>query len=150
VASTHHHTDPIYGDLGVLRDDGEKVQCHACGEWFLHLGSHTFHAHGLRADDYRRRFGLMQRTKLGGPAWLATRSEISAEHLRTVESPRQRQLKTMATEQRRAEQANREWRAEHERTKTPPERIRAPLKAKYGTETGPCSARVSANWLGSR
>ena len=42
----------------------------------------------------------------------------------------------MTTEQRRAEQANREWRAEHERTKTPPERIRAPLKAKYGTEQG--------------
>ena len=58
----------MHGQLGVLRDDGERVQCHACGEWFLHLGSHTFHGHGLTADAYRQRFGLMQKTKLGGPA----------------------------------------------------------------------------------
>ncbi len=41
---------PLYSELGVLRDDGERVQCHACGEWFLHLGAYTFHAHGLTAD----------------------------------------------------------------------------------------------------
>ena len=128
--------DPIHGELGVLLDDGERVQCHVCGEWYLHLGVHTNAAHGLTADAYRRRFGLMRKTKLGGPAWLAMRSAISAEHLRTVESPRRQQVRAMTTEQRRAEQAKSEWRAEHERTKTPPERIRAPLKAKYGTEQG--------------
>jgi len=63
--------DPIYGELGVLLDDGERVQCHACGEWYLHLGVHTNAAHGLNADAYRKTFGLMSKTKLGGPAWLA-------------------------------------------------------------------------------
>ena len=33
--------DPIHGELGVLRDDGEHVQCHACGEWYSHLRVHT-------------------------------------------------------------------------------------------------------------
>lgn len=37
----------------------------------------------------------MRKTKLGGPAWLAMRSEKAAEHLRTVESPRCQQVKTM-------------------------------------------------------
>ena len=48
---------PIHGELGILHNDGDRVQCHACGNWYLHLGSHTFHAHGLTADDYRRVFG---------------------------------------------------------------------------------------------
>lgn len=65
--------DPIHGHLGVLRDDGEKVQCDVCGKWFLHLGNHAYRAHGLKADAYRERFGLMQRTKLGGPAALRAR-----------------------------------------------------------------------------
>ena len=120
----------------MLRDDGERVQCHACGEWFLHLGVHTNAAHGLTADAYRKTFGLMRKTKLGGPAWLAMLRATKAEHIRSVYSPRRERVKTMTTEERRAEQANREWRAEHERNKTPPERMRAPLKAKYGTETG--------------
>lgn len=79
--------DPIHGTLGVLRDDGERVECHACGEWFLHLDSHAYQAHGLRADANRRRYGLMQKTKLGGPAWLAMGSEKAAEHLRPSSRP---------------------------------------------------------------
>lgn len=43
----------------------------------------------------------------------------------------------MSTEERRAEQANADRdRREHQLKKTPPERMRAPLKAKYGTEKG--------------
>jgi hypothetical protein len=57
MPATRPGDTPIHGQLGVLLDDGEKVQCHACGEWFLHLGSHAWHAYGLRADDYRRTSG---------------------------------------------------------------------------------------------
>lgn len=128
-------TDPIHG-VGVLRDDGEKLQCHACGGWYLHLGAHTFQAHGLTADAYGRRFGLMRRIKLGGPAWLSMRSKRAADHLRRIESPRQARVKRMSTEERRAEQANREWRAEHERTKTEPDRMRTALKVEYGVDHG--------------
>ena len=54
----------IHGEPSVLLNDGERAQCHACGDWYLHLGSHTWHAHGLTADEYRRTFGLMQKTKV--------------------------------------------------------------------------------------
>jgi len=64
--------DPIHGELGVLLEDGERIQCHACGEWYLHLGVHTNVARGLNADAYRHRFGLMSKAKLGGPAGLVT------------------------------------------------------------------------------
>ena len=37
--------NPIHGDLGVLRDDGEEVQCHVCAEWFMHLPAHTYQPH---------------------------------------------------------------------------------------------------------
>lgn len=78
----------------------------------------------------------MQKRKLGGPAWLAMRRRIGADHIRTGPNPRRERVKTMTTEERRAEQANSEWRAEDERTKTEPERIRHALVAKYGTEAG--------------
>lgn len=68
-----------------------------CGEWYLHLGVHTNAAHGLNADTHRKAFGLMRKTK--------------AERIRSVHSPRRERVKTMTTEERRAEQANREWRA---------------------------------------
>lgn len=129
--------DPIHGELGVLRDDGEKVQCHVCGEWFGHLGGHAAHAHGLGADEYRRRFGLMRKTKLGGPAWLAMRRQIGADHLKAAPNPRRERVKSMSTEERRAEQSNRAWRAEHERTKTPPDRTRARPRSQVRDRNGP-------------
>lgn len=49
---------PIYGELGVLNDDGEKVECHCCGEWFVVLGSHVWQAHNLTAKEYKSIFGL--------------------------------------------------------------------------------------------
>jgi hypothetical protein len=136
MTSTSDRDEPVHGQLGVLLDDGERVQCHACGEWFLHLGSHAFHSHGLRADDYRRTYGLMQKTKLGGPAWLEMRRKKAADHLRSLESPRREQVKSMSTEERRSEQAKVERRREHELNRTELERIRGALRAKYGTEHG--------------
>jgi predicted transcriptional regulator len=50
---------PFVGSFGVLVDDGDKVQCLVCGEWFAHLGSHTNHSQCLTADEYRQGFGLM-------------------------------------------------------------------------------------------
>jgi hypothetical protein len=44
--------DPIYGELGVLESDGDRVCCHACGGWYV-LGSHAFAAHGLTAEIYK-------------------------------------------------------------------------------------------------
>src|SRR5689334_1628762 len=52
---------PIYGELGVLNDDGEKVECHCCGEWFKMIGGiHLLRAHNLTAPEYRAIFGFSQ------------------------------------------------------------------------------------------
>jgi hypothetical protein len=48
----------IYGELGVMNDDGEKVECHACGEWHVALGSHIWSRHNLTAREYKALFGL--------------------------------------------------------------------------------------------
>ena len=48
----------MYGKLGVLETDGERVQCHICGRWYRHLGSHAWHSHGMTADEYREEYGL--------------------------------------------------------------------------------------------
>lgn len=48
----------IYGEMGVLADDGEKVQCHICGRWFLALPRHLTSSHKVSAKDYRDQFGL--------------------------------------------------------------------------------------------
>ncbi len=48
----------MFGELGVLIDDGEKVQCHICGQYFRALGSHIRNSHGIRAAEYKETFGL--------------------------------------------------------------------------------------------
>ena len=136
ILATVNWGGELYGELGVVRDDGERMQCHGCGEWFLHLGSHVFQAHGLTADDYRREFGLMQRTRLGGSAWLEMRRQVSGAHMRQVSKPRQEQVRNLTTAQRRAAMVGVERRREHDLNRTEPERIRAARVAKYGAEKG--------------
>lgn len=55
---------PIYGKLGVMNDDGEKVECHCCGAWVRGLAPHAWLAHNLLASEYRSIFGLGRRTAL--------------------------------------------------------------------------------------
>lgn len=60
---------PIYGELGVLHhDDGERVECHCCGEWFIHLGLHIWHAHDVTLEEYKAIFGLPSQRGLYSPA----------------------------------------------------------------------------------
>jgi hypothetical protein len=129
--------DHIHGQLGVLHNDGERVQCYACGGWYLHLGSHTFHAHGLTADEYRRTFGLMQRTKLGGPAWLKMRKATAGDQMSQlgVEVGARTKTLTVKERERRVAKIDR-TRVEHDRHRTEPERTQAALKAQHGDERG--------------
>jgi hypothetical protein len=55
-----------YGYQGVVMydDNEDKVQCHICGEWFVHVGLHAFKKHKVKSDDYKIRFGLSLRTGL--------------------------------------------------------------------------------------
>jgi len=49
---------PLYGELGVLATDGQRVECHMCGGWYKLLPSHVWRAHGATAAEYRALFGL--------------------------------------------------------------------------------------------
>lgn len=56
--------DPVisgYGFYGILLHDPaeDEVQCHVCGGWFKSLGNHSWSAHGLDADEYRKEFQLV-------------------------------------------------------------------------------------------
>jgi len=48
----------MYGKLGILETDGERIQCHICGRWYKSLSSHAWHSHGFTADEYRLEYGL--------------------------------------------------------------------------------------------
>lgn len=77
---------PVFGRLGVLQTDGEKVECHCCGKWFGNLGSHVSASHGMCADEYRAIFGLRQSTALIGPQMRARKQQYN-DHLARVRPP---------------------------------------------------------------
>lgn len=58
----------IFGEIGVLADDGEKVQCHVCGKWFKRIGGHHLKLHGLDVFGYREKYGLNRRCPLSSTA----------------------------------------------------------------------------------
>lgn len=41
-----------------------KLKCKMCGKSFSHLGSHIWHAHKIRAREYKTEFGLPYNTAL--------------------------------------------------------------------------------------
>lgn len=47
---------PALGQL--ISDNGERVQCHICGRWFIYLAPHLRWKHNLTCDEYREDFGL--------------------------------------------------------------------------------------------
>jgi hypothetical protein len=59
---------PVYGALGKVDRDGNKVECHCCGEWFVSVGNHAWMAHDLLAKEYKAIFGLRMSTSLAGEA----------------------------------------------------------------------------------
>lgn len=61
--------NPALPPVGTLTfdDDGERVQCHACGRWYGSLVTHI-RTHGLDAASYKARFGLARTASLLSPA----------------------------------------------------------------------------------
>jgi DNA-directed RNA polymerase sigma subunit (sigma70/sigma32) len=91
----------IYGELGVLEGDGDRVCCHACGGWYVQLGSHAVRAHGLTAQIYKIIFGLNVTTGLAGR--YRERMRPHAQRVLAPYWPRAAQtLAAMTPEQRQA------------------------------------------------
>lgn len=75
---------PIYGELGVLEDDGIQVICHCCGRGYQKLGNHILWAHDLTSAEYRAIFGLNATAPLAATAYRNRERLLHAEQLRAV------------------------------------------------------------------
>ncbi len=58
----------MYGEIGVVRCDDDRMQCHVCGKWYQSVGLHSVQAHELTADEYREAFGLNHQQGLVSPS----------------------------------------------------------------------------------
>ncbi len=68
VLTLKHYKEPLlavkkkdgfgyYGALSISVDSG-KLQCHACGELFDHLGLHLYYTHDMTVPEYRDKYKL--------------------------------------------------------------------------------------------
>ncbi len=57
---------PYHGYEGavMVTTDGEKMQCHMCGELFANVAQHSWRAHKIKAKEYKLKFKLMTHTSL--------------------------------------------------------------------------------------
>lgn len=58
---------PYFGQFGVLADDGDRVQCHVCGDMFDLLGAHANHKHGLAGTECPLLKQHVAQRRRGGP-----------------------------------------------------------------------------------
>lgn len=68
----------IYGQLGTIQTNGDKVECHACGGWFSSVALHAIKIHRLYAFEYKAIFGLKRTATLDSPASSARRTARTA------------------------------------------------------------------------
>jgi len=72
---------PVFGEPGILLDDGDKAECHICGKYFGHLGNHVVRGHFVWPEEYKVMFGLNAGTGLIGSGLAEIRRQNSG-HLR--------------------------------------------------------------------
>ncbi len=117
MSVTHYMPgDPIYGERGVLDDDGETVECHICGKRFAFLGLHVKKTHEMEANEYRKEFGLKQRTGLTSSALKEKHRDTS--HLRAFDEAAAERLRSFSFEERSEWARNRDLREEQLRSET--------------------------------
>ena len=100
---------PIFGRLGVLADDGTRVECHVCGRYYHSLAHHVIQSHYLLPEEYRAIFGLNRSTALIGPAF-KERKHIIGGYLSSL--PHRHPNEYTTVEQRSYNMKGRHWRLE--------------------------------------
>lgn len=85
VPEPYKRGDRVYGEMGMLQGDGERLVCHICGRAYAGLGQHVRMRHGMSADEYREEFGLMQKTGLISDSSADKRRE-QVSHLRAYDT----------------------------------------------------------------
>lgn len=55
-----------FGYYGAISNtkDGDGIQCHICGKFFMHLSGHLFHKHKINTRKYKEKFKLALSTPL--------------------------------------------------------------------------------------
>src|SRR4029450_957376 len=93
---------------GRLAIEDGRLQCHLCGGWFVLLGAHAWHSHGLLAKEYRRVFGLRPTTPLASEEF-RDRARRQAAVIFRGHTEGQERIRQMTTAQRRAQMLGRTW-----------------------------------------
>ena len=126
-----------HGYLGVIMydDDKDKIQCHLCGRWMSHMGTHVRQAHHETIANYREQFGLPLRGGL-------TSKSISNKQSKAASTP----------EQLARLEANRQPWINVPRTAAFKKRLKARLKQAHSriahkNKTGLCPAQQMARYL---
>ncbi len=96
----------IHGQRGVLATDWHTVQCHLCGKWYSHLGSHVTKTHGLSAHEYKEIAGLNATAGLISPE-LAEKRRAAVGHLREYDEQHRQRMHAMSAGERRENQGGR-------------------------------------------
>lgn len=70
-----------FGFYGIIAEDLEsgRLQCHICGNWFKHFGSHLKNKHNISSKEYKDRFGLLSRTALVCKEGRVRQSKVMSE-----------------------------------------------------------------------
>jgi hypothetical protein len=90
---------PHHAPVGLLVEDGDRVCCHLCGNWFLSVASHL-RVHGWTKADYIAAFGLEFGNPLTGQATHERRSaalnarKVSDETIRSAQLAARRRART--------------------------------------------------------
>lgn len=67
---------PPIGEV-IADADGERIQCHICGEFYRGLNSHIRMSHSMSADWYRQTYGLARGQSLLSPQAQARQRELA-------------------------------------------------------------------------
>lgn len=89
-----HYKEPLlpipknkgYGYYGALLItlDGDKVQCHICGETYRQLSLHIYQTHKMKVAEYREKFQLSYTTALVSETLRQEMKERTLAYLRTL------------------------------------------------------------------
>lgn len=120
----NHYKEPLkrvtdgHGYFGCIMSttDGEKIQCHICGELFEELQAHVRQKHGVKIKDYKKKFQLSMKTALVSESRREKRKQQTLKWLHAM-TPEEQQ-----THWKKRGRAIKEWR------KNNPDKVHARFK----------------------
>ncbi len=72
-----------YGAITMTKD-GDGIQCHLCGKFFMHLSGHLHSAHKTNTRDYKEQFDLAYSTPLTSDNYREVLKQKTLEYMRNL------------------------------------------------------------------